>query len=72
MITKDLTTKSMLNVWKREKIKKEIEKKEALEAKKKAKEEAKMTKELEKLDNELEKEKIILPKKKPVDWESPK
>ena len=31
-----------------------------------------MTKELEKLDNELEKEKIILPKKKPVDWESPK
>jgi len=56
----------------REKIEKEIEKEQALEAKKKAKEEAKMTKELEKLDNELEKEKIILPKKKPVDWESPK
>jgi len=56
----------------REKIEKEIEKEQALEAKKKAKEEAKMTKELEKLDNELEKEKIVLPKKKPVDWESPK
>ena len=56
----------------REKIEKEIAKKKALEEKKRFKEEAKMTKELEKLDNELEKEKIILPKKKPVDWESPK
>ena len=56
----------------REKIEKEIAKKAALAEKKRLKEEAKMTKELEKLDNELEKEKIILPKKKPVDWESPK
>ena len=31
-----------------------------------------MTKEFEKLDKQLEKEKILLPKKKPVDWESPK
>ena len=35
------------------------------------KEEAKMTKELEKMDKEI-KEEIILPKKKPVNWESPK
>ena len=27
---------------------------------------------LEKIDKELEKEKIILPKKKPLNWESPK
>jgi len=27
---------------------------------------------LEKIDKELQKEKIIMPKKKPVDWESPK
>ena len=40
----------------REKIKKEIEKKEALEAKKKAKEEAKMTKEFETLDTQLDKQ----------------
>ena len=35
------------------------------------KEEARMTKELEKMDKEIKKE-IILPKKKPVNWESPK
>ena len=55
----------------REKIKKEIEKKEALEAKKKAKEEAKMTKEFEILDTQLDKqveEKI----KKKVEWSEPK
>ena len=45
-------------------------KKEALEAKKLAEEQAKMTKEFEIIDRE--KEKIILPKKKPVNWESPK
>ena len=31
-----------------------------------------MTKELTKMDKEIEKEKTILPKKKPVNWESPK
>ena len=56
----------------REKKEKEIAKKKALEEKKNAKEQAKMTKEFEKLDKQLEKEKILLPKKKPVDWESPK
>jgi len=56
----------------REKIEKEIAKKKALEEKKRLKEEAKMTKELEKLDKELTEEKAVLPKKKPVDWESPK
>ena len=55
----------------REKIKKEIEKKEAIEAKKKAKEEAKMTKEFETLDTQLDKqveEKI----KKKIEWSDPK
>ena len=56
----------------REKIQKQIEKKEALEQKRLAKEQAKMTKEFEKLEKELEKEKVIKPKKKPVNWESPK
>ena len=56
----------------REKKEKELLKKIALEEKKRLKEEAKMTKELDKIDKELEKEKILLPKKKPVDWESPK
>jgi hypothetical protein len=31
-----------------------------------------MTKELMKMDKELAKEKLILPEKKPIDWESPK
>ena len=31
-----------------------------------------MTKEFEKIDKELQKEKILMPKKKPVNWESPK
>ena len=31
-----------------------------------------MTKEFEKIEKELEKEKIIIPEKKPVNWESPK
>ena len=57
---------------KREKIQKEIEKEEALAEKKRLKEEAKMTKELMKMDEELAKEKLILPEKKPIDWESPK
>jgi len=39
--------------------------------KKREKKEAKMTKEFEKVDKEM-KEKVILPKKKPVNWESPK
>ena len=56
----------------REKKEKEIAKKKALEEKKLAKEQAKITKEFEKIDKELQKEKIIMPKKKPVDWESPK
>ena len=57
---------------KREKKEKELAKKKALEEKKRLKEEAKMTKEFEKIEKEIEKEKILLPKKKPVDWESPK
>ena len=56
----------------REKKEKELAKKIALEEKKRLKEEAKMTKEFEKLEKELEKEKVITPKKKPVNWESPK
>ena len=56
----------------REKKEKQIAKKIALEEKRKAKEQAKMTKEFEKIDQEITKEKIILPKKKPVNWESPK
>jgi len=58
----------------REKIQKQIEKKEALEAKKVAKEQAKMTKEFEKVDIDTEfdkqvKEKI---KKKNIEWSNPK
>ena len=56
----------------REKKEKALAKKLALEEKKRLKEEAKMTKEFEKLEKELEKEKVITPKKKPVNWESPK
>ena len=56
----------------REKKEKELAKKKALEEKKRLKEEAKMTKEFEKIEKELEKEKVITPKKKPVNWESPK
>jgi len=48
------------------------EKKEKKLEKIRLKEEAKMTKEFEKIDKELQKEKIIMPKKKPVNWESPK
>jgi len=54
----------------REKKEKAIEKKAALEEKKRLKEEAKMTKEFEKIDQETKK--VITPKKKPVNWESPK
>ena len=56
----------------REKKEKQIAKKKALEEKRLAKEQAKMTKEFEKIDQEITKEKIITPKKKPVNWESPK
>ena len=56
----------------REKKEKEIAKKKALAEKKRLKEEAKMTKEFEKIDQEITKEKVILPAKKPVNWESPK
>ena len=55
----------------REKIQKEIEKKEALEAKKKAKEEAKMTKEFETLDTQLDKQVEVKIKKK-IEWSDPK
>ena len=51
---------------------KQREKKEKELERLKLKEEAKMTKELTKMDKEIEKEKTILPKKKPVNWESPK
>jgi hypothetical protein len=56
----------------REKKEKQIAKIKAIEEKKRIEEEAKTTKEFEKVDKELEKEKVILPKKKPVKWESPK
>ena len=52
----------------REKKEKKIAREAALAEKKRLKEEAKMTKEFEKIDEE----KIILPQKKPVKWESPK
>jgi DNA-binding transcriptional MerR regulator len=55
----------------REKIKKEIEKKEALEAKKKAKEEAKMTKEFETLDTQLDKQ-VEEKLNKKIEWSDPK
>ncbi len=31
-----------------------------------------MTKEFEKIEKEIEKEKVITPKKKPVNWKNPK
>ena len=55
----------------REKIQKEIEKKEALEAKKKAKEEAKMTKEFETLDTQLDKQ-VEEKLNKKIEWKDPK
>ena len=51
---------------------KQREKKEKELERLRLKEEAKMTKELTKMDKEIDKEKVILPKKKPVKWESPK
>ena len=54
----------------REKKEKAMAKKAALAEKKRLKEEAKMTKEFEKIDQETKK--VITPKKKPVNWESPK
>ena len=56
----------------REKKEKKIAKDAALAEKKRIQEETKTTKELTKMDKEIEKEKAILPKKKPVNWESPK
>ena len=50
---------------------KKREKKEKDLERQRLKEQVKMTKEFEKVDKEIE-EKIILPKKKPVNWESPK
>jgi hypothetical protein len=50
---------------------KKREKKEKDLERQRLKEQVKMTKEFEKVDKEIEK-KIIIPKKKPVDWESPK
>jgi len=53
-----------------ERMKKREKKEKDLE-RQRLKEEAKMTKEFEKVDKDM-KEKVILPKKKPVNWESPK
>ena len=50
---------------------KKREKKEKDLERQRLKEQAKMTKEFDKIDKEIKKE-IILPKKKPVNWESPK
>jgi hypothetical protein len=50
---------------------KKREKKEKDLERQKLKEQAQMTKEFEKMDKEIEK-KVIIPKKKPVNWESPK
>jgi hypothetical protein len=50
---------------------KKREKKEKDLERQRLKEQVKMTKEFEKVDKEIEK-KIIIPKKKPVNWESPK
>ena len=55
----------------REKKEKKIARDAALEEKKRIQEENKMTKEFNKVDEEIKKE-VILPKKKPVNWESPK
>jgi len=57
----------------REKIQKEIEKKEALEAKKRAKEETKMTKEFEQIELDTEFNKQVDEKiKKKIEWSNPK
>ena len=55
----------------REKKEEKIAKDAALAEKKRLQEETKTTKEFDKIDKEIKKE-IILPKKKPVNWESPK
>ena len=55
----------------REKKEKKIARDAALAEKKRIKEEAQTTKEFNKVDEEIKKE-VILPKKKPVNWESPK
>jgi len=54
----------------REKKEKKIARETALAEKKKLQEQSKMTKEFEEIDQE--REKVITPKKKPVNWESPK
>ena len=54
----------------REKKEKKLAQEAALAEKKKLQEQSKMTKEFEEIDRE--REKIIKPKKKPVNWESPK
>ena len=54
----------------REKIQKQIEKKEALEQKRLAKEQAKMTKEFDEFDKQVEKK--IKEKKKNIEWKEPK
>ena len=53
-----------------ERMKKREKKEKDLE-RQRLKEQVKMTKEFEKVDKDM-KEKVILPKKKPVNWESPK
>jgi hypothetical protein len=55
----------------REKKEKKIARDAALAEKKRLQEEAKTTKEFDKVDKDMKK-KVILPKKKPVKWESPK
>jgi hypothetical protein len=55
----------------REKKEEKIAKDAALAEKKRLQEETKTTKEFDKVDKDM-KEKVILPKKKPIDWESPK
>jgi len=54
----------------REKKEKKLAQEAALAEKKKLQEQNKMTKEFEEIDQE--REKVITPKKKPVNWESPK
>ena len=55
----------------REKKEKKIAKDAALAEKKRIQEEAKTTKEFDKIDKEI-KEEVILPKKKPINWNQPK
>jgi hypothetical protein len=55
----------------REKKEKKIAKDIALAEKKRIQEEAKTTKEFDKIDKEI-KEEVILPKKKPINWNQPK